>query len=70
MHKAIESTPRLYDDLESKRIYFKNDTAIKENSILKLPDLANTLISQYGKDGFYKGETAQKIIKAMNENGA
>ena len=71
LHKAIESTPRLYDDLESKRIYFKNDTAIKENSILKLPDLANTLslISQYGKDGFYKGETAQKIIKAMNENG-
>ena len=71
LHKAIESTPRLYDDLESKRIYFKNDAAIKENSILKLPDLANTLslISQYGKDGFYKGETAKKIIKAMNDNG-
>ena len=71
LHKAIESTPRLYDDLESRRLYFKNDTAIEENSILKLPDLANTLslISKNGKDGFYKGETAKKIIEAMNNNG-
>ena len=71
LHKAIESTPRLYDDLESRRIYFKNDNAIEENSILKFPDLANTLnlISKNGKDGFYKGETAKKIIEAMNNNG-
>ena len=71
LHKAIESTPRLYDDLESRRIYFKNDTVIEENSILKLPDLAKTLslISKNGKGGFYKGETAKKIIEAMNNNG-
>ena len=71
LHKAIESTPRLYDDLESRRIYFKNDNVIEENSILKLPDLANTLslISKHGKEGFYKGKTAKKIIQAMNNNG-
>jgi len=71
LHKAIESTPRLYDDIESRRLYFKNDSAIEENSILKLPDLANTLslISKHGKDGFYKGKTAKKIIQAMNNNG-
>ena len=71
LHKAIESTPRLYDDLESRRIYFKNDNVIEENSILKLPELANTLslISKHGKDGFYKGKTAIKIIQAMNNNG-
>ncbi len=35
-------------------------------------DLANTLklISKYGADGFYKGETADKIVSAMvNSNG-
>ncbi|NCW38007.1 MAG: gamma-glutamyltransferase family protein [Proteobacteria bacterium] len=71
LHKAIESTPRLFDDIESRRLYFKNDSAIEENSILKLPDLANTLslISKHGKDGFYKGKTAKKIIQAMNDNG-
>ena len=71
LQKAIESTPRLYDDLESRHIYFKNDNVIKENSILKLPDLANTLtlISKHGKNGFYKGKTAKKIIQAMNDNG-
>ena len=70
MHKAIESTPRLYSDLESRRIYFNKKKPIKENSLIKLPDLANTLglIATYGKDGFYKGETAKKIVEAMNKN--
>ena len=68
LHKAIESTPRLFSDIESRKIYFEIDkTPIKENSLLKLPDLARTLtlISEKGKDGFYKGETAKKIVKAM-----
>ena len=71
LHKAIESTPRLSFDQESKNIYFKDNLPIKENSILKLNDLANTisLISKNGRDGFYKGVTAKKIVKAMNTNG-
>ena len=70
LHKAIESTPRLLKDPESKRIYFKNNKPIKENSILKLPDLAQTisLIAENGKDGFYKGMTAKKIQEAMKNN--
>ena len=70
LHKAIESTPRLLKDPESKRIYFKNNKPIQENSILKLPDLAQTisLIAEKGKDGFYKGVTAKKVVQAMNKN--
>ena len=70
LHKAIESTQRLYKDPESRRIYFKENKPIKENSLMKLPDLANTLslIATYGKEGFYKGETAKKIVDAMNKN--
>ncbi|MBL6841345.1 MAG: gamma-glutamyltransferase, partial [Pelagibacterales bacterium] len=70
LYKAIESTPRLLKDPESKRIYFKNNKPIKENSILKLPDLAQTisLIAENGKDGFYKGVTAKKIDQAMKNN--
>ena len=70
LHKAIESTPRLLKDPESKRIYFKNNEPIQENSILKLPDLAQTisLIAEKGKDGFYKGVTAKKVVQAMNKN--
>ena len=71
LSKAIESTPRLQKDPESKKIYFKNNKALNEFSILKLPDLANTLtlIAENGKDGFYKGETAKKIIDSMKANG-
>lgn len=71
LHKAIESTPRLLEDKESRRIFFKDGQPVKENFILKLPDLANTLslISKHGRDGFYKGETAQKIVQSMQKNG-
>ena len=70
LHKAIESTPRLLEDKESRRIFFKDGQPVKENFILKLPDLANTLslISKHGRDGFYKGETAQKIVQSMQKN--
>jgi len=70
LSKAIESTPRLANDPESKKIYFDNDTPIQQYSLLKLPDLANTLtlISKHGRDGFYKGETAKKIVEAMQKN--
>ena len=71
LSKAIEDTKQLKFDSESLKIYFNNGEAIKENSIFKRPDLAKTFrnISKQGKNGFYKGEVAEKIIKAMNANG-
>lgn len=71
LHKAIESTPRLNEDIESKKIFFPNNNPINENSVLVIEGLAKTfeLIANNGRDGFYKGETAKKIINAMNANG-
>jgi len=71
LHKAINSTHRLRLDEESRNIYFQNNKPLKENSIFIVPGLANTisLIAKNGRDGFYKGETAEKIISAMNNNG-
>ena len=71
LSKAIEDTKQLKLDSESLKIYFNNGEAIKENSIFKRPDLAKTFrnISKQGKNGFYKGEVAENILKAMNANG-
>jgi len=71
LHKAVDSTPRLKLDDESRNIYFKDNKPLEENSIFIVPGLANTisLIAKNGRDGFYKGETAKKIISAMNNNG-
>lgn len=71
LHKAIDSTPRLKSDEESRNIYFKDNKPLEENSIFIIPGLANTisLIAKNGRDGFYKGETAKKIISSMNNNG-
>lgn len=71
LRKAIESTPRLKSDHESRKIYFKDNKPLRESSIFIVPGLAKTisLIAKNGRDGFYKGETADKIITAMNNNG-
>ena len=70
LNKVIEETPQLKEDPESFRIYFKNNKAVTENSILKRPDLAKTfsLIADQGMDGFYKGEIATLMVEAMNSN--
>ena len=70
LSKAIESTPQLLDDPESNKIYFKNNRPLKENTLMKRPDLAVTLkaIANNGKKGFYEGAVANKIVTAMNSN--
>ena len=70
LNKAIESSPHLKNDPESKKIYFLDNKPLPENYLMKRPDLANTLtlIAENGKEGFYKGEVANKFIKAMKAN--
>ena len=71
LHKAIDTTLRLKSDEESRNIYFKDNRPPEENSIFIIPGLANTisLIAKNGREGFYKGETAEKIVTAMKNNG-
>ncbi|MFL0081029.1 gamma-glutamyltransferase [Tenacibaculum maritimum] len=47
------------------------DTVWKKNDTIKYMALANTLqrISTNGRDEFYKGETAKRLVKFMRENG-
>ena len=67
---VIDVTPQLKSDKESYSIYFKDNEPLKEFSIMKRPDLANTFkeISKNGIKGFYEGEIADKIVNAMNQN--
>ena len=70
LHNAIRSAPQLLEDSESKRIYFSDGEALKINSLMKRPDLAKTisLIADQGLKGFYAGEVATLISKAMKNN--
>ena len=57
----------MLEDPESKRIYFTDGEALKINSLMKRPDLAKTIsqIADQGLEGFYAGEVATLISKAM-----
>ena len=57
-------------NLETKRIFVKKNLW-KEGDLFQQKDLANTLkrISEFGRDEFYSGETAKKIIDYFQKNG-
>ena len=71
LYMALKSSSQLKRDKESRKIFFSNGSAAKENTILTREDLAQTLekIAAEGKKGFYEGEVAQKIVAAMHSSG-
>jgi len=54
-----------------KEIYMPNGEAPKKGEIFKNPYLAKTLrtVAEKGRDEFYKGEIAEKIVKYVREQG-
>ena len=62
---------RLSQHSETKRIFTRDDREWKEGDIFIQENLANTLkrISNEGRDGFYKGKTAQLIVEEMKNVG-
>jgi gamma-glutamyltranspeptidase / glutathione hydrolase len=69
--KLIETSIQASDNPTFKSVYFTNDHFPRKGDIFKNPYLANTLeiISKKGRDGFYKGEVAEKIAKHQKNTG-
>ncbi len=55
----------------SAAAYSKNGVPYEAGETIRLPDLANTLerIQRQGRDGFYRGETAELIAAEMRRGG-
>ncbi len=53
------------------KIYLQNGQPYPVGSVIRNPDLADTLekIARDGRDAFYKGEIADKIIRLVQKNG-
>ena len=75
-HRVAESftyeKKNFYKYPSSRKIFFKSaDELYGEGDLMKQPDLAKTLrlIRDHGKDGFYKGETAELLIKQIEADG-
>lgn len=65
---SLRSEDHLATDPESKRIFLRNGDYYKPGETLKQPELAETLerIARDGANGFYGGETAQRLAAAMS----
>ncbi|GAB3090619.1 gamma-glutamyltransferase [Lysobacter terrae] len=79
---GFEIYPRLEKGYASRRevmeryrgtraVFLADGTPPTTGEILKQPELAHTieLIAQKGFDGFYRGETAKKLLTAVKEEG-
>jgi len=66
------STKLLSAHPNSKATFLIDGQAPRAGQIFKNPDLASSLkrIAEQGRDGFYRGMTAQAIVAILNENGS
>lgn len=64
-HKAIQRYP------ESARLFLDNNRIPDTGFIIRQPDLANTLtaLAVQGRKGFYQGAVAERMVKAVQQNG-
>jgi gamma-glutamyltranspeptidase/glutathione hydrolase len=62
---------RLRADENATKTYLPQDRAPKLGEIFRNPELADSLeaIAQHGRDAFYKGEIAAKILDTMKRHG-
>jgi gamma-glutamyltranspeptidase/glutathione hydrolase len=69
--ESLKEETHLAGDPESRRIFLNNGHYFEPGDRLKQPELAATLerIARFGAKGFYEGETARLLAKAMRANG-
>ncbi|MDD5410498.1 MAG: gamma-glutamyltransferase, partial [Methylobacter sp.] len=58
-------------DPQAAKIFLADGNVPKAYSILRQPDLANTLkeLAESGHDGFYSGDVAEKLVEGVNKAG-
>ncbi len=56
---------------ETRRVFLRDGRPIEPGELLVQPDLARTLerIRDQGRDGFYRGETAERLAAFMRQQG-
>src|SRR5205085_10271634 len=62
---------KLARDPDAARTYLRDGHAPRTGDVFKNPNLAKTYraIAKNGRDGFYRGEIAEKIVAFSEKNG-
>jgi len=55
----------------SAKVFLHSNEVPKAGGVIRQPDLANTLrlIARHGKDGFYAGELAERLVQGVRQAG-
>ncbi|HET7843803.1 MAG TPA: gamma-glutamyltransferase [Xanthomonadales bacterium] len=67
----VDATADLMADPASRAIFFADGRPLRVGDRIRQKDLARTLraISRGGVDGFYRGDVAQRLVKASKDGG-
>ena len=67
----FDNADLLRKDKEAAHLYLINDQPLRVGQVFKNPDVAATLrkVGADGRDVFYKGDVAKRIVQASNEHG-
>jgi len=65
------NTDYLRGDDEATKVYLPNDRTPKTGEVFRNPDLAWSLgqIAEHGRDAYYKGEIAKRVLEAIKRHG-
>ncbi|PHS68535.1 MAG: gamma-glutamyltransferase [Methylophaga sp.] len=61
----------LKSSADAQSIFLRKGKVPKLKTVITQPDLAHTLeqLAQYGREGFYQGEIAQKLVSSVQQSG-
>jgi gamma-glutamyltranspeptidase/glutathione hydrolase len=61
----------LRDDRESARLFLSANDVPALGTVIRQPELAATLqtLAEHGRDGFYRGPTAQRLVDGVRQAG-
>jgi len=64
-------TDKLKGDAGATAVYLPNGAAPQVGDVMRLPALAKTLktVARHGRDGFYRGEVAEKMVSYLKSRG-
>jgi gamma-glutamyltranspeptidase/glutathione hydrolase len=68
---VAEEEDKLHGDASAREVFYPNGNALQSGDRLAQPGLAHTLerIQDDGRDGFYRGPTAEAIVRVLRAGG-
>lgn len=66
-----QDSAKLWRDADARAAFWPDGRPLTPGQTLRLPELAESLrrVAREGRDGFYRGDTAERVVAQLNDGG-